>query len=260
MSDNQPVTEIRVLIADDQAAVREGLALLLDTMSDVTVVGQAGDGLEATELAAELRPDVVLMDLNMPRRDGIEATARILAANDAIRVVVLTTYEDDTSIVGALNAGALGYLTKAATRADIERAVKAAAAGQAILDPAVQRQLLAAARGGAAGGVGGGGGAGAGGRAGAGTAADAGTLAGSATGAAPTRPAEPAPDDLSPREGDVLRLIAAGHSNREIAKILFVGEATVKSHINRIFTKTGCRDRAQAVQYAFTHGYADGKS
>ena len=228
------MTEIRVLIADDQAAVREGLALLLDTMSDVAVVGQAGDGLEAAALAAELAPDVVLMDLNMPRSDGIEATSTILAANPDIRVVVLTTYEDDTSIVGALRAGALGYLTKAATRADIERAVKAAAAGQAILDPAVQRQLLAAATGG-------------------------GMSAGPANGGAAKAPgadSEPA-DDLSPREADVLRLIAAGHSNREIAKKLFVGEATVKSHINRIFTKTGCRDRAQAVQYAFTHGYAD---
>lgn len=225
------MTEIRVLIADDQAAVREGLALLLETMSDVTVVGQAGDGLEAAALAAELAPDVVLMDLNMPRSDGIEATATILAANPAIRVVVLTTYEDDTSIVGALRAGALGYLTKAATRADIERAVKAAAAGQAILDPAVQRQLLAAATG-------------------------AGTGPGNGTPTAPAAEPESA-DDLSPREADVLRLIAAGHSNREIAKKLFVGEATVKSHINRIFTKTGCRDRAQAVQYAFTHGYAE---
>ncbi|MFL6110474.1 MAG: response regulator [Catenulispora sp.] len=222
------MTDIRVLIADDQAAVREGLALLLETMSGVTVVGQAADGLDAAALAAELKPDVVLMDLNMPRADGIAATSRVLAENPDIRVVVLTTYEDDTSIVGALRAGALGYLTKSATRADIERAVKAAAAGQAILDPAVQRQLLAAAT-------------------------------ATAT-AAPSKsePAKSAPaDDLSPREAEVLRLIAAGHTNREIAKKLFVGEATVKSHINRIFTKTGCRDRAQAVQYAFTHGYAE---
>ncbi|WP_194899841.1 response regulator [Catenulispora pinisilvae] len=239
------MTEIRVLIADDQAAVREGLALLLETMSEVSVVGQAGDGLEAAALAAELAPDVVLMDLNMPRADGIEATATILAANPAIRIVVLTTYEDDKSIVGALRAGALGYLTKAATRADIERAVKAAAAGQAILDPAVQRQLLAAATGNGAGGVGGGANG-----SGNGTSAASSTATTSATGPEPA-------DDLSPREADVLRLIAAGHSNREIAKKLFVGEATVKSHINRIFTKTGCRDRAQAVQYAFTHGYAD---
>jgi DNA-binding NarL/FixJ family response regulator len=226
-----PSPEVKVLIADDQAAVREGLALLLETMTDVSVVGQAADGLEAVALAAELKPHVVLMDLNMPRCDGIEATVRILAADDAVRVVVLTTYEDDDSIVRALQAGALGYLTKSATRADIDRAVKAAAAGQAILDPGVQRSLLAAA-----------------------TAATAATAA---AGSHSAPRSETDPDSaLTAREIDVLRLIAAGRSNREIAKALFVGEATVKSHINHIFTKTGCRDRAQAVQYAFTHGYA----
>ncbi|GAA1932857.1 response regulator [Streptantibioticus ferralitis] len=130
-------TPIRVLIAGDQAAVRERLALLLDTLP----------GPAAGDLARELRPDVVLMDLNMPRCDGIDATARILADRPETRIVVLTTYEDENSVVRALQAGALGYLTKSATRADIERAVKAAAAGQAILDPAAQRSLLAAATG-----------------------------------------------------------------------------------------------------------------
>lgn len=216
---NSTPAAIRVLVADDQAAVREGLALLLDTIPGLTVVGQADDGLTAVAQAAELRPDVVLMDLNMPRCDGIDATARILAEQPGIRVVVLTTYEDDNSIVRALQAGALGYLTKAANRADIERAVKAADAGQAILDPTVQRRLLAAATG------------------------------------APEEPASP--EDLTTREADVLRLIAAGHANREIARLLFVSEATVKTHINRVFTKTGSRDRAQAIRYAFTHGYAD---
>jgi DNA-binding NarL/FixJ family response regulator len=223
-----PSPEIKVLIADDQAAVREGLALLLETMSGVTVVGQAPDGLEAVALVADTAPDVVLMDLNMPRCDGIEATARILADHADVRVVVLTTYEDDVSIVRALQAGALGYLTKSATRADIERAVHAAAAGQAILDPGVQRSLLAAV-----------------------------TSSGAAAStAAPSSDVSVTDADLTAREVDVLRLIAAGQSNREIARTLFVGEATVKSHINHIFTKTGCRDRAQAVQYAFTHGYA----
>jgi len=220
---NAAPTAIRVLVADDQAAVREGLALLLDTIPGLTVVGQAEDGLAAVAQAAELQPDVVLMDLNMPRCDGIDATARILAGQPGIRIVVLTTYEDDDSIVRALQAGALGYLTKAANRADIERAVKAAAAGQAILDPTVQQRLLAAAT-------------------------------GTGTG---TSDEPHSPEDLTAREADVLRLIAAGHANREIARLLFVGEATIKTHINRIFTKTGSRDRAQAIHYAFNHGYAD---
>ncbi|WP_369394378.1 response regulator [Streptomyces sp. CG1] len=214
---------IRVLVVDDQAAVREGLALLLDTLPGIEVVGQAEDGNAAAALARDLQPDVVLMDLNMPHCDGIDATSRILADRPDIRVVVLTTYEDDTSILGALQAGALGYLTKAATRADIERAVKAAAAGQAVLDPAAQRTLLAAATG----------------------------------TPAPATPAGSGPDDLTAREADVLRLIAEGRSNREIARQLVVSEATVKTHINRIFTKTGSRDRAQAIRYAYTHGYAD---
>ncbi|MFB7507665.1 response regulator transcription factor [Streptomyces broussonetiae] len=214
---------IRVLVADDQAAVREGLALLLGTLPGIEVVGQAEDGNAAAALARDLQPDVVLMDLNMPHCDGIDATTRILTDHPDIRVVVLTTYEDDTSILGALQAGALGYLTKAATRADIERAVKAAAAGQAVLDPAAQRTLLAAA-----------------------------------TGIpAPATPTDSAPDDLTAREADVLRLIAEGRSNREIARRLVVSEATVKTHINRIFAKTGSRDRAQAIRYAYTHGYAE---
>jgi DNA-binding NarL/FixJ family response regulator len=214
---------IRVLVADDQAAVREGLALLLDTLPGIEVVGQAEDGNTAAALARDLQPDVVLMDLNMPHCDGIDATTRILADRPDTRVVVLTTYEDDTSILGALQAGALGYLTKAATRADIERAVKAAAAGQAVLDPTAQRTLLAAAT----------------------------------HTPTPTTPTDSTPDDLTARETDVLRLIAEGRSNREIARQLVVSEATVKTHINRIFTKTKSRDRAQAIRYAYTHGYAD---
>jgi DNA-binding NarL/FixJ family response regulator len=212
---------VTVVVADDQSAVREGLVLLLGTLPGIAVIGEAEDGEAAVEAAAAKNPRVVLMDLNMPRCDGVEATRRIRASQPQTQVVVLTTYSDDDSIIGALRAGALGYLTKDATRAEIGRAVLAAAAGQAVLDPEVQRRLLSAAV-----------------RAPA--AADAG----------------PAADDLTPREAEVLRLIAAGRSNREIARALFVSEATVKTHVNRIFAKTGSRDRSQATRYAYTHGYA----
>ena len=210
-----------VVVADDQSAVREGLVLLLGTLAGIAVIGEAEDGQAAVDLVGATDPDVVLMDLNMPRCDGVEATRRIRAAHPRTQVVVLTTYSDDESIIGALRAGALGYLTKAATRAEIGRAVHAAAAGQAVLDPEVQQRLLSAAV---------------------------------------RAPAPPPPDgesDLTPRESEVLRLIAAGKSNREIARALFVSEATVKTHVNRNFAKTGSRDRAQAMRYAYTHGYAD---
>jgi len=238
-----PGEQVTVVVADDQSAVREGLVLLLGTLPGITVVGQAADGEAAVELVAAARPQVVLMDLNMPGCDGATATARITAGYPGTRVVVLTTYADDESIIGALRAGALGYLTKDASRSEIGRAIHAAAAGQAILDPSVQQRLLnAAVRAPEAG-------AQAGGPGTAPAAAQAGTGAG--PGASPADPAE-----LTPREADVLRLIAAGQSNREIARTLFVSEATVKTHVNRIFAKTGSRDRAQAIRYAYTHGYA----
>jgi DNA-binding NarL/FixJ family response regulator len=217
---------VTVVVADDQSAVREGLVLLLGTLPGIAVIGEAEDGEAAVEAVTAKNPQVVLMDLNMPRCDGVEATRRIRASQPQTQVVVLTTYSDDESIIGALQAGALGYLTKDATRAEIGRAVLAAAAGQAVLDPAVQQRLLSAA-----------------------VRAPAAAPAGSA--------AAPADDDLTPREAEVLRLIAAGKSNREIARALFVSEATVKTHVNRIFAKTGSRDRGQAVHYAYQHGYAD---
>ena len=140
MTENpEPVT---VVVADDQSAVREGLVLLLGTLPAIAVVGQAADGQAAVEAVAAANPQVVLMDLNMPRCDGVEATRRIRADHPGTRVVVLTTYSDDESIIGALQAGALGYLTKDATRAEIGRAVQAAAAGQAVLDPEVQQLSL----------------------------------------------------------------------------------------------------------------------
>jgi DNA-binding NarL/FixJ family response regulator len=230
-----PVT---VVVADDQSAVREGLVLLLGTLTGVTVAGQAADGDAAVALVAATSPQVVLMDLNMPGCDGVAATRRITAEHPSTRVVVLTTYADDESIIGALQAGALGYLTKDATRAEIGRAILAAADGQAVLDPGVQRRLLSAA-----------------------------TRTPGVPATAPTAMAAtglPAPsgdpggvDDLTPREAEVLRLIAAGQSNREIARTLYVSEATVKTHVNRIFAKTGSRDRVQAMRYAYTHGYAN---
>lgn len=213
---------IRVLVADDQALVREGLMTLLAIAAGIEPVAAAADGEEAVALAARHRPHVVLMDLRMPRMDGVEATRLIRAAQPETEIVVLTTHADDQSIFGALAAGARGYLTKDAGIAEISRAIHAAAAHQGLLDPGVQARLLAAA-----------------------TAASA-----------PPAPAAPLPDELTPREADVLRLIARGMSNTEIAAALVVSEATVKSHINHLFAKISARDRAQAVHYAYTHGLA----
>jgi DNA-binding NarL/FixJ family response regulator len=214
---------VRVLVVDDQALVREGLMTLLDAVPDITPVAAAADGEEAVVLSARHRPDVVLMDLRMPRLDGVEATRRIREAQPETEIVVLTTHADDDSILDALRAGARGYLTKDAGITEISRAVQAAADHQALLDPVVQARLIAAA------------------------------------GAGPRPAPAPAslPDDLTPREAEVLSLIARGLSNAEIAATLVVSEATVKTHINHLFAKIGARDRAQAVHYAYTHGLAD---
>ncbi|MFF4617256.1 response regulator transcription factor [Nonomuraea jabiensis] len=224
----------RVIVVDDQAVVREGLVLLLGLLPDIEVVGSAGDGEAALRLVGERRPDVVLMDLRMPRMDGVEATGRIRAEFPDTQVVVLTTYSDDESVFAALRAGARGFLTKDADADDIARAVATVKRGDAQLDPTVQRRLLD-------------------------------------TMSAPTRqpPAmtgntlpppgivrDGLPDGLTPREGEVLALIADGLSNTEIAARLYISEATVKTHINNLFAKAGLRDRAQAVSYAFRHGVA----
>ena len=226
MTQDEP--ELRLIVADDQAAIREALAMMLDMTPGLRVVATAGDGEEAVAATAEHRPDVVLMDLRMPKMDGIAATGQITAQFPEVAVVVLTTFDDETSIIAALGAGARGYLTKQAGRADIARAARTAAAGQSVLDPAVQARLVAAA-----------------------TGASAPPQEGAASrdGAA----ARALPDGLTAREGEVLTLVAAGRSNREIASGLFVSEATVKTHIKNIFAKVGARDRAQAVHYAFTH-------
>jgi len=214
------MTAVRVLAADDQRVVREGLAMLLGLLPDVEVVGTAADGEEVLALAAELRPDVILMDLRMPRMDGVEATRRLRERDPAVKVVVLTTYADDRSVLDALRAGALGYLTKDAGAAEIQQALHRVADGQAALDPAVQLHLVEAIADGA-----------------------------------PSAPSPaPLPDGLTPREAEVLTLIAAGLSNAEIAERLVVSEATVKSHVNHMLAKIGARDRAQAVGYAYRHG------
>jgi DNA-binding NarL/FixJ family response regulator len=207
---------IRVLLADDQRVVREGLAMLLGLLPGIEVVGTAADGEEAVALAAARAPDVVLMDLRMPRMDGVEATRRIAEARPQARVIALTTYADEPTVLSALRAGARGYLTKDAGAEEIAAAIGAVARGEAALDPAVQAHLLAGL-------------------------------------------AEPAlPDGLTPREAEVLTLIAAGLTNTQIAERLIVSQATVKSHVNHLFAKAGVRDRAQAVAYAYRNGLAAG--
>ena len=235
MSSSTP--PLRIVVADDQRAVREALATVLDAEPGFEVVGLAADGDEAVELARRLSPAVVLMDLRMPNVDGVAATRRLAAELPAVKVVVLTTFADDTSILGALEAGALGFLTKDAGREQIALAVRSAAAGQAVLDPLVQASLLRAAS-----------------PVGAGTGASSTDAAIEAPGPAPAAPA-PLPDDLTPREADVLRAIAAGQSNAEIATELFISEVTVKSHINHLFAKIHARSRAEAVRYAYDHGF-----
>ena len=215
---------IRVLTADDQRVVREGLAMLLGLLPDVEVVGTAANGEEALALADELRPDVILMDLRMPRVDGVAATRRLRDSHPEIKVVVLTTYADDRSVIDALRAGALGYLTKDAGADEIRQALHRVTSGQASVDPAVQMHLIEAI-----------------------------TTTNATSDLSAAAEAE-LPDGLTPREAEVLGLIGAGLSNTEIAATLFVSEATVKSHVNHMLPKIGARDRAQAVGYAYRHG------
>lgn len=207
---------ISVVVADDQTTVRDGLSTVLSLLPDVEVVGEARDGVEAVELVRTLSPQVVLMDLRMPGVDGVAATAAITAAHPETAVLVLTTYADDASIAGALRAGARGYLTKDAGRAEIAAAVRSVASGHTTL------------------------------------AADVGARLVSALGAV----ARPPRADLTDRELDVLRLMAQGRNNAEIAAELFIGVSTVKSHINALFAKLDVRDRGQAIAYAHRAGLA----
>ena len=218
---------VRVLLADDQRLVRESLSTLLGLLDGVELVATAADGEEAIALCGEHRPEIVLMDLGMPRLDGIEATRRLREAQPEVRVIALTTYADDASVLGALRAGARGYLTKDASGDDIRTAILTVAAGDAALDPAVQHHVVAALAG-------------------------DGVVQGNLERAA----APELPDDLTPREAEVLMLIAEGLTNAEIAERLVVSPTTIKSHINHLFAKAGLRDRAQAVNYAYRTGIA----
>jgi DNA-binding NarL/FixJ family response regulator len=205
---------LRIVIADDQASVREGLVLLLDGLPDIEVVGAAADGQQALRLVADQHPDAILLDLHMPVLDGIGTTRALRADHPEVAVVVLTTYADDASVLEALQAGARSYLTKDTDRADIARALRAAAGGLAVLDPQVHATLLAAA---------------------------------TRVRAPEPAAASPAPDGLTQREVEILSLIARGLTNPEIAAQLFLSNHTVKTHISRIFAKTGSRDRAAAI-------------
>jgi DNA-binding NarL/FixJ family response regulator len=201
---------IRVLVADDHPIVRGGIVALLSTADDLTVIGEASDGIEAVRLALELEPDVVLMDLRMPGMDGDEATAQILAAKPELRVLILTTYESDASILTAIEAGASGYLLKAAPQDEILAGVRSVARGEVALAPSIAALLV-------------------------------------------KRVAAPSVT-LSPRETEVLALVAQGESNPRIAKALFVTEATVKTHLLHAFEKLGVSDRTRAVTRAMELG------
>ena len=225
---------LRVIVADDQASVREGLVLLLGALPGIEVVASAANGAQAVDLVAEHQPDAVLLDLHMPVLDGTEATRRLTAEYPQVAIVVLTTYLDDNSVLEALRAGARSYLTKDADHTEIAGALRAAAEGLSVFDSRVHAALMNAA--------------GRGGHPEQGRDAEPGMTGGGAV------PGVPLPDGLTEREAEILRLIAQGLNNPEIAARLYVTSYTVKSHINRIFAKTGSRDRAAAVRYAHQHG------
>ncbi len=209
---------VRLVVADDQEVVRAGFAALLDTQPDLTVVGTAADGAAAVSVCRREKPDVVLMDVRMPAMDGIEATRRITAAGNPPRVLMLTTFDLDEHVYDALVAGASGFLLKDVTAERLFDAVRVVAAGEALLAPSVTRRLI-----------------------------------GEFARLRP-RPREPVPAALTPRETEVLRLVAEGLSNTEIATRLVVAEETVKTHVSRVLRKLGLRDRAQAVVFAYESG------
>jgi DNA-binding NarL/FixJ family response regulator len=210
---------IRVLLADDEAMVREGIRLIVESEDDIEVVGEAADGAEAVDAVVRTHPDVVLMDIRMPVVDGLEATRRIAAAHAASRVIVLTTFDNDEYVYDALKSGASGFMLKSAPRDQLIAAVRVAARGEELLAPSITRRLIEE------------------------------YIRKPAPGQRP-----PSLQELTDREVDVLRLIGRGRSNEEIAGELFISYATVKTHIGRIFSKLDLRDRAQAVVAAYESG------
>ncbi len=208
---------VRVLIVDDQRLMREGLRMLLELEPDIEVVGEASNGAEAISMYDELKPDVVLMDVRMPVMDGVEATRKLTGSDPSARVIILTTFDDDAYVFEGLRAGALGYLLKDVSGADLADAIRTVADGGALIEPSVARKVVKAfAR------------------------------------LAPRTPAtgRELPEPLSERETEVLRLLAQGLSNREIAERLFLAEGTVKNYVTSILQKTGARDRTQAALLA----------
>ncbi|CAL8897078.1 DNA-binding response regulator [Kocuria varians] len=253
---------LRVLLVDDQPLIRLGFSAILSSEDDIEVVGEARDGVEALELAASLDPDVVCMDVQMPRLDGITATRQLLASGSRAAVLVLTTFDTDEALFTALTAGASGFLLKSAGPEELIHAVRVLGRGDALLDPMVTRRVLGrmaaapaeASEGGSAGAS-----------AGISTGDDDGAAAASSSALPTTGPGDPAPGGaaaetelaragLTAREAEVLRAMARGLSNDEIAQELFVGRATVKTHVSNVLLKTGARDRVHAIIWAFEHG------
>ncbi|MGN6611094.1 MAG: response regulator [Angustibacter sp.] len=211
---------IRVVLADDQVLVRDGFRALIDREFDLSVVAEAADGVEAVQRVREHRPDVVLMDIRMPNVDGLTATRRVLALPEPPKVLVLTTFDRNEWVYDALRAGASGFLLKDVRGNQLTDAIRTVAAGEALLSPTITRRLIA-----------------------------------DLVARQPAPEPRPAPVELTSREAEVLRLLAAGHSNAEIAERLFIGHSTVKTHVNRLLTKLDLRDRAQAVVYAYETGF-----